>query len=82
MNYTGKYLDQLDLPGYIDFIAATYDRVVDNATPYAYRKVGAFGDHLFDEETLILPLGEDSTVRQLIVAVIPGELPIEGKLVI
>src|SRR3954467_983522 len=42
MDYTGKYLDQLGMPDYIDFVAASYDRVVDNLRPYAYRKQGAF----------------------------------------
>ncbi len=31
MDYTGKYLDQLGMPDYIDFVAASYDRVVDQA---------------------------------------------------
>ena len=42
MDYTGKYLDQLGLPEYCDFVAATYDTVVDSDAPYAYRKRGAF----------------------------------------
>jgi hypothetical protein len=83
MDYTGKYLDQLGLPDYIDFIAAGYDRVVDNVHPYAYRKEGAFDTKNFDEETLILPLGNERTVRRLMVAVIPGDLaPEPGKIVI
>jgi len=83
MDYTGKYLDQLGLPDYIDFIAASYDRVVDGLTPYAYRKEGAFDTKTFDEETLILPLGVERVVRRLMVAVIPGDLaPEPGKMVI
>ena len=83
VDYTGKYLDELGMPDYIDFIAATYDRVVDGGRPYAYRKEGAFDEMIFDEETLILPLGEGGAIRHLIVAVIPGELaPEDGKAVI
>ena len=83
MDYTGKYLDQLGLPDYIDFIAAGYDRVVDRRQPYAYRKEGAFDTKSFDEETLILPLGRDGVVEHLMVAVIPGDLaPEPGKVVI
>ena len=83
IDYTGKYLDQLGLPDYIDFIAAGYDRVVDGAKPYAYRKEGAFDQKLFDEETLILPLGHPPAVERLLVAVIPGELaPEKGQVVI
>ena len=83
MDYTGKYLDELGMPDYIDFIAAGYDRVVDHARPYAYRKEGAFDTKTFDEETLILPLGRAGTVEQLMVAVIPGDLaPEPGKMVI
>jgi len=83
VDYTGKYLDQLGMPDYIDFIAATYDRVVDGGRPYAYRKEGAFDELMFDEETLILPLGQAGAIRHLMVAVIPGELaPEKGKAVI
>jgi hypothetical protein len=83
MDYTGKYLDQLGMPDYIDFVAASYDRVVDNLRPYAYRKQGAFDTKTFDEETLILPLGREPTVEHLMVAVIPGDLaPEPGKMVI
>ena len=83
MDYTGKYLDELGLPDYIDFVAASYDRVVDRRLPYAYRKQGAFDTKTFDEETLILPLGHDGTVEHLMVAVIPGDLaPEPGKMVI
>ena len=74
MDYTGKYLDELGLPDYIDFVAASYDRVVDRLRPYAYRKQGAFDTKSFDEETLILPLGRNDTVEHLMVAVIPGDL--------
>jgi hypothetical protein len=83
MDYTGKYLDQLGMPDYIDFVAASYDRVVDRLRPYAYRKQGAFETKSFDEETLILPLGAQGVVQHLMVAVIPGDLaPEPGKMVI
>jgi len=83
MDYTGKYLDQLGMPDYIAFIVASYDRVVDRRHPYAYRKEGAFDTKSFDEETLILPLGSDGVVKNLMVAVIPGDLaPEPGKMVI
>jgi hypothetical protein len=73
LDYTGRYLDQLDMPDYIDFIAAGYDLVVDSGKPYAYRKEGDFDTKSFDEETLILPLSAADTVGHLMVAVIPGE---------
>jgi len=83
MDYTGKYLDKLGLPDYIDFVAASYDRVVDLRRPYAYRKQGAFDTKSFDEETLILPLGREPKVEHLMVAVIPGDLaPEPGKVVL
>ncbi len=83
MDYTGKYLDQLGMPDYIDFIAASYDRVVDHVRPYAYRKEGAFDTKSFNEETLILPLGRAQTVEHLMVAVIPGDLaPEPGKMLL
>ena len=83
MDYTGKYLEELGMPDYIDFIAASYNRVVDGERPYAYRKEGAFDTKSFDEETLILPLGRDGVVERLMVAVIPGDLvPETGKVVI
>ena len=75
MDYTGRYLDDLGMPDYIDFIAAGYDRVVDGGKPYAYRKEADFDAKSFDEETLILPLGAGGKVSHLMVAVIPGELP-------
>ncbi len=75
MDYTGKYLDQLGMQEYCDFVAATYDKVVDNIAPYAYRKRGAFDKQSFSEETLILPLGTDRIVLRLMVAVIPGGRP-------
>jgi hypothetical protein len=75
MDYTGKYLDQLGMPEYCDFVAATYDRVVDGLAPYAYRKRGAFDKLSFSEETVILPLGEGRRVQRLMVAVIPGGRP-------
>lgn len=83
MDYTGKYLDALGMPDYCAFIAASYDRVVDNNRPYAYRKEGAFDKKSFDEETLILPLGRDGRVLGLMVAVIPGDLaPDPGKVLL
>jgi hypothetical protein len=83
MDYTGKYLDQLGMPDYIGFVAASYDRVVDHQRPYAYRKQGAFQTKTFDEETLILPLGSEGVVRHLMVAVIPGDLaPEPGTMMI
>jgi len=83
MDYTGKYLDELGMPDYSDFIAAGYDRVVESRRPYAYRKEGAFDQKLFDEETLILPLGDNGRVERLLVAVIPGALaPDRDKVVI
>ena len=83
MDYTGKYLEELGMPDYIDFIAASYNRVVDGERPYAYRKEGAFDTKSFDEETLILPLGRAGVVERLMVAVIPGDLvPETGKVVI
>jgi hypothetical protein len=75
MDYTGKYLDQLGLPEYCDFVAATYDHVVDGLAPYAYRKRGAFDKQSFSEETVIMPLGRGRQVQRLIVAVIPGGSP-------
>jgi len=83
MDYTGKYLDQLGLPDYEAFIAASYDRVVEGRAPYAYRKEGAFDKKTFDEETLILPLGGKGVVQCLVVAVIPGDLaPEPGKVLL
>jgi hypothetical protein len=78
MDYTGKYLDELGMPDYIAFVAASYDRVADGARPYAYRKLGAFQTKTFDEETLILPLGDAASVSRLMVAVIPGDLGSES----
>jgi len=75
IDYTGRYLDALDMPDYIDFITAGYDLVVDTGLPYAYRKEGDFDAKSFDEETLILPLAAGDAVGHLMVAVIPGELP-------
>ncbi|WP_374652814.1 PAS domain-containing protein [Dongia sp.] len=72
MDYTGKYLDELGMPEYCAFVAATYDNVVDRVAPYAYRKRGAFDKVSFSEETVILPLGKGGEVLRLMVAVIPG----------
>lgn len=83
IDYTGRYLDALEMPDYIDFIAAGYDLVVDGGKPYAYRKAADFDAKTFDEETLILPLGAGDTVAHLMVAVIPGELsPHRDKIVL
>lgn len=83
MDYTGKYLDQLGMPEYCAFVAATYDRVVDAYTPYAYRKRGAFDKASFSEETVIMPLGVDKRVQRLMVSVIPSGRPgIDSKIVI
>jgi hypothetical protein len=83
IDYTGRYLDDLGMPDYIDFIAAGYDLVVDGLAPYAYRKEADFDAKTYDEETLILPLGAAGTVTHLMVAVIPGELaPGRDKVVI
>jgi hypothetical protein len=84
-DYTGRYLDELPGEEYVAFIKDTYDRVVDGAAPYRYRKNGLFDHQHFSEETLILPLGDSPpTVEMLLVAVIPGDLPHpgEGKIVI
>jgi len=83
MDYTGKYLDQLGMPEYCAFVAATYDQVVDGQSPYAYRKRGAFDKVSFSEETVIMPLGNDGQVQRLMVAVIPGGRPgADGKMLI
>ena len=83
IDYTGRYLDALEMPDYIDFIAAGYDLVVDSGKPYAYRKEADFDAKTFDEETLILPLGVAGAVKHLMVAVIPGELsPHREKIVL
>jgi hypothetical protein len=84
-DYTGRYLD--DLPGeeYVTFVKDTYDHVVDSGQPFRYRKDGLFDQQHFSEETLILPLGDSPPeVELLMVAVIPGDLPLEesGKVVI
>ena len=76
VDYTGKYFDELGMPqDYVDFINAGYDLVVESGKPYAYRKAGDYGQKIFDEETLILPLGKDGAGNSLLVAVIPGALP-------
>ncbi|MBL8707785.1 MAG: hypothetical protein JNL25_01210, partial [Rhodospirillaceae bacterium] len=71
------------MPEYCDFVAATYDRVVDGLAPYAYRKRGAFDKKSFSEETVIMPLGTERRVQRLMVAVIPGGRPgADNKLLI
>jgi hypothetical protein len=83
MDYTGRYLDDLGMPDYIDFIAGGYDHVVADGRPFAYRKAGDFDSKSFDEETLILPLGAAGRVTHLMVAVIPGEIaPYREKIVL
>jgi hypothetical protein len=77
VDYTGKYLDELGMPTYSDIIAAGYDLVVDGGKPYAYRKEADFDQKSFAEETVILPLGENGRVERLMVAVIPGDLPLD-----
>ena len=76
MNYTGKYLDELPMEEYSNFIKQTYDAVVDTGAPFRYLKDGLFDRQVFSEETLILPLGDHlKPVETLLVAVIPGNLP-------
>lgn len=75
MNYTGKYLDELPMEEYSEFIKQTYDAAVDSRAPYHYLKEGLFDRQMFSEETLILPLGDhQKPVDMLLVAVIPGDL--------
>lgn len=84
-DYTGRYLDELPGAEYVAFIKDTYDRVVDGGAPYRYRKNDLLDQQQFSEETIILPLGDNPpVVDMLIVAVIPGELPHreDGKVVI
>jgi hypothetical protein len=75
-DYTGRYLDELPGAEYVAFIQETYDRVVDSGEPHRYRKNGLFDQQHFSEETIILPLGDNPpVVDMLMVAVIPGDLP-------
>jgi hypothetical protein len=74
IDYTRRYLDELPWPDYRDFIAWTYERVLKNQSPLGYRRRGDIDDHLFDEETIILPLGAGrDRIEKLMVAVIPGD---------
>lgn len=74
-DYTGRYLDELPGEEYVAFVEGTYDRVVDGAEPFRYRKNRLFDQQHFSEETLILPLGDNPpVVDMLVVAVIPGDL--------
>jgi hypothetical protein len=84
-DYTGRYLDELPGEEYVAFIKETYDRVVDGGEPFRYRKNDLLDQQHFSEETLILPLGDNPpVVDMLVVAVIPGDLPHreDGKVVI
>jgi hypothetical protein len=84
-DYTGRYLHELPGEEYVAFIKDTYDRVVESGQPHRYRKNGLFDQQHFSEETIILPLGDNPpVVDMLLVAVIPGDLPHkeDGKLVI
>lgn len=75
MDYTGRYLDELPWPDYVDFIRWTYDEVLRRKRPFGYRREGNIDEHSFDEETVIFPLGGGKgQIEKLMVAVIPGEL--------
>lgn len=74
-DYTGRYLDELPWPDYVDFIRWTYDEVLRRKRPFGYRREGNIDEHSFDEETVIFPLGGGKgQIEKLMVAVIPGEL--------
>jgi len=74
-DYTGRYLDELPWPDYVDFVRWTYDEVLRKKRPLGYRRQGNIDEHTFDEETLIFPLGAGhGRVEKLLVAVIPGEV--------
>ena len=47
MNYTGKYLDELPMEEYSNFIKQTYDAVVDTGVPFRYLKDGLFDRQVF-----------------------------------
>jgi hypothetical protein len=75
IDYTGRYLDELPWPDYVDFVRWTYDEVLRKKLPLGYRRQGNIDEHTFDEETLIFPLGcGNGRVEKLMVAVIPGEV--------
>lgn len=74
-DYTGRYLDELPWPDYVDFVRWTYDEVLRRKRPLGYRRQGNIDEHTFDEETLIFPLGAGrGRIEKLLVAVIPGEV--------
>ena len=77
IDYTGRYQDELGMPEYTRFVAASYDRVVETGQPYAHRTASELDRKPIAQETLILPLGEGETVTRLIVAVIPDDRPLE-----
>lgn len=83
-DYTGRYLDQLPWPDYVDFVRWTYDEVQRTERPLGYRRQGNIDKHMFDEETIILPLGAGrGRVEKLLVAVIPGQLsPVEASVIL
>lgn len=83
-DYTGRYLDELPWPDYVDFIRWTYDEVQRKKRPLGYRRKGNIDEHTFDEETIILPLGcGRGRIEKLMVAVIPGELdPAETQIIL
>jgi|GEM_PF-670080 hypothetical protein len=75
VDYTGRYLDELPWPDYVDFVRWTYDEVLRKKRPLGYRRNGNIDEHTFDEETLIFPLGAGhGRIEKLLVAVIPGEV--------
>jgi hypothetical protein len=75
IDYTGRYLDELPWPDYVDFIRWTYDETLRKKRPFGYRRDGNIDEHSFDEETLIFPLGcGRGRIEKLMVAVIPGEV--------
>jgi len=74
-DYTGRYLDELPWPDYVDFVRWTYDEVLRKKLPLGYRRRGNIDEHTFDEETVIFPLGAGrGRIEKLMVAVIPGEV--------
>jgi hypothetical protein len=75
VDYTGRYLDELPWPDYVDFIRWTYNETLRKKRPFGYRRNGNIDEHSFDEETLIFPLGcGRGQIEKLMVAVIPGEV--------
>lgn len=84
MDYTGRYLDELPWPDYVDFVRWTYDEVQRRQRPLSYRRQGKLDEHSFDEETLIMPLSDGrGRIEKLLVAVIPGEFdPAETAIIL